>query len=94
MEYYVLKNKVAKKSTLNEYKKYYADNDPMLWKDVIHQMLRVETHFLGLDMMYSSKPRIFETVVYGGKYNGFSRCYSTYKKASEGHQEILKMVKP
>ena len=41
---------------------------------------------------YRYKPLIYESMIFGGKYNEHCWRYSTRKEASEGHDTLVKMV--
>lgn len=54
----------------------------------------VSTVFLGLDHNFfgSGPPILFETMIFGGKYDQYMQRYSTWKEAEEGHEYCVKMV--
>jgi hypothetical protein len=54
----------------------------------------ISTVFIGLDhnTLNNGPPHIFETMVFGGKYDGYMRRYSTYEEAEKGHEKAVKMV--
>ncbi len=60
------------------------------WKPV-----RVSTVFLGVDYNFSEngEPILFETMVFGGEYNGEQERYVTWEEAEKGHQKWVKKVK-
>lgn len=54
----------------------------------------VRTDFLGLNYAFDDgPPLVFETMVFGGKHDGYTEHYSTLKEAKAGHERIVKMVK-
>lgn len=54
----------------------------------------VSTVFTGFDsgVVWSDKPILFETMVFGGDFNHYIRKYSTWDEATEGHDIIRRMV--
>lgn len=56
--------------------------------------VRVSTVFLGIDHNHSfhGPPVLFETMVFGGKYDREQRRYCTWDEAVAGHEEMLRMV--
>jgi len=62
-------------------------------QDKVGEML-VSTVFLGLDHQFGAgEPVLFETMVFGGEYDGEQDKYSTWEEAEAGHAEILAKVK-
>lgn len=55
----------------------------------------ISTVFLGLDHGYdpSKPPLIFETMVFGGKFDQEMERYSTWDEALSGHQTMIEKVK-
>lgn len=53
--------------------------------------VRVSTVFLGTDMAFGrGEPILFETMVFGGKYDGEGERYRTYREAVSGHAEWVR----
>lgn len=54
----------------------------------------VSTIFVGIDHGYNSKnePILFETVVFGGRYNEEQERYATRKEAVKGHNRLVKLI--
>jgi hypothetical protein len=57
--------------------------------------VRVSTVWLGLDHSWglSGPPLIFETMVFGGKFDEWAWRYSTEREAREGHARIVAAVR-
>lgn len=56
--------------------------------------VKVSTVFLGLDHNFGSgPPLLFETMVFGGKYDQEQWRYSTWDEAEQGHKRIVEEVK-
>ncbi|MFS0517171.1 hypothetical protein ACEYW6_20980 [Nostoc sp. UIC 10607] len=51
---------------------------------------RVSTIFLGKDYsnLLNLEPQLFETMVFGGEYNGKFWRYSNWEQAVNGHKEV------
>ena len=56
--------------------------------------VRVSTVFLGLDHSHSfdGPPVLWETMVFGGKYDGEQERYSSFEAAQCGHQQMIAKV--
>jgi hypothetical protein len=54
----------------------------------------VSTVFIGINYNFIGEgpPLVFETMVFGGKYDGGQLRYSTWKDAETGHKEIADVV--
>ncbi|MEO7837155.1 MAG: hypothetical protein ABIS21_05890 [Acidimicrobiales bacterium] len=56
--------------------------------------VEVATVWLGFDHSFrSAEPVIFETVVFGGRMDQYSRRYSTEEAALAGHQRVVSSVR-
>jgi hypothetical protein len=54
---------------------------------------RVSTVFLGTNNSFGfGPPLLFETMIFGGKYDDFQRRYCTWEEAEQGHQEACALV--
>jgi hypothetical protein len=56
--------------------------------------LEVVTSFLGLDLSFGQQdpPVVFETLVCGGKYDGFNLRASSWDEAQLAHQAVLNVL--
>ncbi len=55
--------------------------------------VEVATVWLGFDHSFrSAQPVIFETIVFGGRMDQYSRRYSTEEEAVAGHAKVLATV--
>jgi hypothetical protein len=56
--------------------------------------ISVSTVFLGLDHSHikNTGPILFETMVFGSKYEDYQERYQTYDEAILGHERICEMV--
>ena len=54
----------------------------------------VSTVFLGIDHNWGGgPPLLFETMVFGGKFDQEQERYATWKQAEEGHKKMVEKVK-
>ena len=53
----------------------------------------VSTIFLSIDHNLTGvgDPVLFETMIFGGKHDGYQRRYTTYKDAKAGHKAAVRM---
>jgi hypothetical protein len=93
---YILVNGIIKKVAFVEMARWKIENPDAGRIDITHinDDVHVSTVFLGMDHNFSfdeniSTPILFETMVFGGKYDGRQRRYSTYGDAKKGHWEIV-----
>ncbi len=52
----------------------------------------LSTVFLGVDHSFSGEPVLFETMIFGGRYDGFQKRYTTFDYALSGHELIKRMI--
>lgn len=56
--------------------------------------VEVSTVFLGLDNSFGGGiPILFETMMFGGEYNGYQERYATWEEAEKGHKEAVILAK-
>ena len=53
----------------------------------------VSTVFIGRDLGLGGLPLVFETMVFGGKMDEYTRRYSCWQDAEEGHEETVEEVR-
>lgn len=59
------------------------------------QQVRISTVFLIIDHGYpfiNSEPLLFETMIFGGVYDGQMWRYATYQEALKSHQRIVALL--
>ena len=55
--------------------------------------VKVSTVFLGLDHSFGGgAPLLFETMIFGGKEDGYQDRYSTWDEAIEGHKKAVDLI--
>ena len=58
--------------------------------DAAHNLVRVCTAFLGVDVNFGDgAPVLFETVVFGGPYDWELYRYCTWEEAQQGHAAVV-----
>src|SRR3982750_3424715 len=59
-----------------------------------HEDIRVSTVFLGLNhgLFGDGPPRVFETMVFGGEYDGYQVRTSSWAEAEAEHQKTCRIV--
>jgi len=92
--YYLLKDtKTVKCKNLIKWAQTISTMNRTVAKTKIRKV-EVSTVFLGLDHSFDSeKPLLFETMVFGGKFDGHQERYTTWEKAKIGHDTIVKKIK-
>lgn len=93
--YYILKGK-----------KPIPVDDSLVWAEQFEKTNRVvridwienpdiliSTVFLGINHCFNGgEPILFETMIFGGKFDGYQKRYFTWEQAEEGHLKALEMV--
>lgn len=61
-----------------------------------HKGVQTSTVFLGLDHSFvpNGKPVLFETMIFGGKYDQATCRYYTYDEAERGHRVMAALTIP
>ena len=73
---------------------WYDNHNRTLQINTVNK-ITVSTVFLGIDHNFdpdSNQPVLFESMIFGGIHDGYTRRYTTWDRAIEGHQELLKLV--
>lgn len=56
--------------------------------------VKISTVFLGLDHSFGEgAPLLFETMIFGGKEDGYQERYSRWDEAEKGHDAACEIVK-
>lgn len=68
-----------------------------IWRLLDHktsdQTCAVSTVFLVIDHAWQGPPLLFETMVFGGPFDGTQERYSTWERAAVGHQAAVALVR-
>ena len=90
--WYTLKDKVPVEATAKEYSKWRKKNNRHVLDDEGNG-IRVSTVFLGQGCAYGGcEPVLFETMIFGGKFDKERRRYTTWEEAEAGHKKSLKLT--
>lgn len=91
--YYILKGREIVPTNAKEWAEWFETADRHV-RNNSKGSIQVSTVFLGLDHNYSQKgpPILFETMIFGGKYDQEMRRYATWEEAEEGHKEMCELV--
>jgi hypothetical protein len=94
-EYY---DREGKQLGLFEWARLMKNNEyKVVAQDVLvegDEPVQVSTIWLGLNMQFlDGPPLIFETMIFGGRYEGYQWRYPTEAAALAGHDQALSLVK-
>lgn len=96
--HYILKGKFPQRATLMEWAEWMDENNGST--HVAHDMfglILISTIFLGKDHNYLSYnpkfPILFETMIFGGKYDEYQDRYISWDEAEMGHAKAVQLVK-
>lgn len=72
-----------------------ADSDRIINQDEFNGEISVSTVFSGIDYNFlgDGPPILWETMVFGGKYDGDRERYSSYDDALMGHEKMVRLVR-
>jgi hypothetical protein len=92
-EYYILKGKeIIEEPDLLKWAQWFETQERFLFSNEIGGgEIRVSTVFLGLDHNWfgEGEPILFETMIFGGKFDNEQWRYRTYDEAEEGHKKVV-----
>jgi hypothetical protein len=92
--YYILEGKVTIPidDIITWAKQYETSNRIVAQSEIAG--IHISTVFFGLNRNFSGEgePILFETMIFGGKYNGYTGRYSTWDEAEEGHRKACELV--
>ncbi len=64
-----------------------------LWKKNRFEPISISTVFLGLNHNFGDgEPLLFETMIFGGKRDGYQERYATRQESIKGHKKAVKLV--
>ena len=93
-DFYILENKKIKEVLIDEWVKWVKNPENRIIKHDECDKILVSTVFLGIDHNWSGKgePVLFETMIFGGKYNNYQERYTSYEDAIKGHKKAKKLI--
>lgn len=94
-KYYILIGKRIVEVDLLSHGKWRQECDNHIGDTWLPGRVRVSTIFLGFDHGFGihNSPVLFETMIFGGKYDQYQDRYFTYAGALAGHYKAVNMVK-
>jgi len=92
IKHYILENGKPKDVPLMEWGRWMETGNRRIGKTKIGDV-EVSTVFLGLDHGFGGKTLLFETMIFGGKYDEWCERYETMEEAKKGHAKAVKKVK-
>ncbi len=92
--YYILENGIPKLAiSMQEWGQWWEKTDRTVAKTKIRKVL-VSTVFLGLNHQWGDDPPLlFETLVFGGIFDGEMERYSTLDEAKAGHEAMVERIR-
>lgn len=98
--WYKLEGKTPVPCSMEEFIEWQAELLRTTGKRVVHVKdihlvdgTRVSTVFLAFDHgMWSEKPILFETMIFGGDHDGYQERYSTWDEAEIGHAYAVELA--
>lgn len=89
---YMLVNRTVVQAVSTEvWGQWWFETADRIVKQTEHDNILVSTVFLGIDLGID-KPAFFETMVFGGFFDGYCQRCATWKEAEQQHEAIFKMV--
>lgn len=92
---YILKGKAAvKEEDLMKWANWFETANRTIACDDFAADGVVSTVFLGIDHSFApSLPTLFETMIFGGAFDGYTARYHTYEQAELGHKHAVSIIK-
>jgi len=92
-DHYILEGKSPKPVSLLTWAQWYETADRQIKHDTVGEIV-ISTLFIGLNRNWNQDgpPLLFETMVFGGEFDGELHRYSTYGEAEAGHDTIYQKV--
>jgi hypothetical protein len=80
-----------------------CEPDALKWAEWLHAAdrlvartmigdIRVQTDFIGVNAYVSDPPLVWETMVFGGRWDGYQERHSSEVNARVGHERAVKLV--
>ena len=85
-------NKQPIPASIIEWGKMMQSQDRHVGTDMIGDV-RISTVFLGMDHGFGREPVLFETMIFGGKHDGYQDRCCTWGQAEVMHEKALNIVK-
>jgi hypothetical protein len=93
MLYAYLKDRKVIECDVETYAKNYEDFNSRIVGNTTIGDVRISTVFLGIDHAFTEKrPLWFETMIFGGKHDGYQKRFETIEEAEAGHKKAVELV--
>ncbi len=94
MDIYILDDsRNAIRCGMDEWGEFMSDPSKRIVARSTLSVSEVSTVFLGMDHSFmEGPPLLFETMVFGGKHDGYMERYCTWEEAQAGHDRVCYMV--
>jgi hypothetical protein len=94
MNHYVIVNgKPVREEDIRKWAEWFETADRQVARETIGDS-EISTVFLGLDHAFRGEaPKLYETLVFGGKLDQEMQRYTTPEQAAAGHKEMVQRVK-
>ena len=88
--YFILIDKIPRQVlTVQEYSDWEKTaNTNIAFTELVGEV-KISTEFMGMEFNWSETPLLFETMIFGGKNDGFIKRYATWEEAERGHKEAV-----
>ena len=94
-QYFIMRGKKLIPVDYMEAAKYMGTAEHhVAYTSLLGNTVHVSTVFLCINrnLYGEGKPVLFETMVFGGGFDGYQERYTSYRKAVKGHVEAIKFV--
>ena len=89
MNKYILVNGKPKRcDNLTEWGRFMETGERIVGKTTLGGGVTVSTVFLGIDhnFLWTGAPVLWETMIFGGEFNGYQERYTSKEDAEKGHK--------
>lgn len=95
MRYKLIDGKIVEEPDLLKWVEWIENADRFIDQTQVSREVRVSTEFLGIDhnLVSLGDPILFETMIFGGKFDGWQYRFRTLKEAKAGHAETVRMAR-
>ena len=93
--YYILNDKghPVRVDDVLKWASLFKETDRQIALDTVGDTTTVSTIFMGMDYLNSVVPLLFETMIFGGEYDGYQRRSATKENALIEHEKALNLIK-
>lgn len=92
-KYYKLVNGSHVAVDIREWGRWFETADRDIAVDKIEgEEITVSTVFLGIDHGFGGLPMFFETMIFGGRHDGYQKRYATIEEAKAGHARAVALA--